>query len=40
MKADGFNSPTGQFPINIWEKYISIIYKLIGIKSVDQILKI
>ena len=26
LKADGFDSPTGQFPINIWEKYTSEMY--------------
>ena len=40
MKADGFDSPTGQFPINIWEKYTSEMYELMGIKSGAQILEI
>ena len=40
LKADGFDSPTGQFPINIWEKYTSEMYELIGIKSEDKILEI
>ena len=40
LKADGFDTPTGNLPVSVWIKYTSEIYNLIGINDTDKVIEI